>query len=121
MMTSLVDHMTAQGCSAYVKTIYVGFELNGEMVAAAYGHASNVEIALALDEAHSDSRLIDATHLTWRTLPVALVVRSTDEVESARPLLAEACVRVAEGGHNVVRDNDHFINARARRRAKRQH
>lgn len=32
------------GCTTYVKTICVGYDVNGEMVAASYPHADHVEI-----------------------------------------------------------------------------
>lgn len=38
--------LISEGCASYVKTIYVGYEINGEMVAALYGHSDHVEIAL---------------------------------------------------------------------------
>ena len=61
------DTLISLGCTSYVKTIYIGYDLNGEMVAASYGHGNHVEVALALAEDHPDERLQDASHLTWRT------------------------------------------------------
>jgi len=55
----------SEGCASYVKTIYVGYDIGGEMVAALYGHVDHVELALALDEDHPADGLIDASHLTW--------------------------------------------------------
>ena len=46
--------LVREGCNSYVKTIYIGYDLDGEMVAALYPHAGHVEIALALDEQHDD-------------------------------------------------------------------
>lgn len=106
----------AEGCSAYVKTIYIGYDFDGEMVAAMYAHAKSLEIALALDEDHDDDILIDASHLTWRTLPVAAEISSVSKVpKRLAPLIHEACERVRSGKHNVLRENDHFIKARRER------
>ena len=40
--TALHNIMMELGCSAYVKTIYIGYDINGEMAAAAYAHANHV-------------------------------------------------------------------------------
>ena len=119
IMRSIIKTMIEQGSEAYVKTIYIGFDIAGEMVAAAYGHAKHVEIAVALDENHPATRLQDATHLTWRTLPVSLELTVASDVQKAEALLTEACERVRQGAHDVNRDNDHFINARQRHRPSR--
>ena len=34
--------LLAQGCDSYVKTIYIGYEISGEMVAALYAHADHI-------------------------------------------------------------------------------
>lgn len=110
----------AEGCSAYVKTIYIGYDFDGEMVAAMYVHSKSLEVALALDEDHENDILVDASHLTWRTLPVAAVVTNTKEVSSKlRPLISEACKRVRSGEHAVNRDNDFFIEAHRLRQQRR--
>ena len=110
--------MIALGCASYVKTIYIGYDLDGEMVAASYGHADHVEVALALAEDEEGSLLVDASHLTWKTLPVAAILRRTDEVEAFRPLAGRACTRIRERTHDVNRDNDFFIRSRAERRRR---
>lgn len=106
--------LVALGCNSYVKTIYVGYDLDGEMVAALYPHADRVEIALALDEHRHDSLLVDASHLTWRTLPLAAVITSTEQVISFAQLASEASDRVRSAQHTVMRDNDFFKSRRAR-------
>ncbi len=98
-----------QGCAPYVKTIYIGFEADGEMVAAVYPHAKSVEIALALPEDHGSELLVDGTHLTWRTLPLAAEILDTNQLEGLVPLLAEAADRVRTYRHHVNRDPDFFI------------
>ena len=107
--------LLAQGCDSYVKTIYIGYEISGEMVAALYAHANHIELALAVAEDHPNMVLKDASHLTWRTLPLALEIRSTEDLVLAGELIEEACVRIHGGSHDVERDNDHFIRSRQAR------
>ena len=107
-----------EGCSSYVKTIYVGYDLNGEMVAALYGHAEYVEVAIALAESYESPVLIDASHLTWRTLPVAAVLKSKADIKMFGPLVKEACKGVLSGGHTVLRDNEFFAAAKRERQEK---
>ena len=107
--------LLAQGCDSYVKTIYIGYEISGEMVAALYAHANHIELALAVAEDHPNMVLKDASHLTWRTLPLALEIRSTEDLVLAGQLIEEACVRIRGGSHDVERDNDHFIRSRQAR------
>ena len=108
-----------QACDSYVKTIYVGYDIEGEMVAALYGHANHVEIALALPEEADSPLLVDASHLTWRTLPLAAIVRRDDDLLDFTGLAALACERVREATHDVVRDNEFFIKSRESRRSRR--
>ena len=104
------------GLLAYVKTIYIGYEHDGEMVAALYGHADNVEVALALDINHPSGLLVDASHLTWRTLPVSAILRSKADLDEFQGLVNESCQRVREGSHDVLRDNEFFIKSKNERR-----
>lgn len=104
----LDDLFRSGGCSSYVKTIYVGYEIDSEMVAAVYGHAKFVEVALSLAEDRESDLLHDANHLTWRTLPKCLRLFSLEEVSEAEHLLLEAINRVRGGLHNVCRDNDFY-------------
>jgi hypothetical protein len=108
--------LAEQGCTSYVKTIYIGYEINGEMVAALYGHAKYVEVALALDESTDSSVLIDATHLTWRTLPFAAVVKTKEDLEKFGLLAITACENIRNGRHKVNRDNQFFAAAKRERR-----
>jgi len=114
ILSRLLADFDGLGCSSYVKTIYIGFEFKGEMVAAAYPFASHVEVAVALPEDHPSELLKDATHLTWRTMPVLLSLTSLDDVNASEELLAEAFERVASGIHEVNLPNDRF-KERARR------
>jgi hypothetical protein len=95
-----------------VKTIYIGYDLDGVMVAALYPHTNRVETALALAEDHESSLLIDATHLTWKTLPVAAVVKTEEDLAEAQALVHEACERIRSGVHSVERPNDFFRKSR---------
>ncbi|HCB33694.1 MAG TPA: hypothetical protein DEP69_00485 [Acidimicrobiaceae bacterium] len=86
------------------------------MVAALYGHSDHLEIALALEEHRVHPLLVDASHLTWRTLPVAAIVRRKADVDALRELVAEAVKRIRAGTHDVHRDNDFFVKSRKARR-----
>lgn len=111
---ALHSSLVELGCDAYVKTIYIGYDIDGVMTAAAYAHLDHVEIALALADDHPDVRLEDASHLTWRTLPVCLQLKSVTEARAAVALLREACERVSSQTHDVHRDNDYFIGRKRR-------
>ena len=101
-----------EGCNSYVKTIYIGYEIDGQMVAALYAYADHLEVALALPEDAEGASLIDATHLTWKTLPVAAVIRGLDDLVEFKTLASLAAARVRSQSHDVERDNDYFIKAR---------
>ena len=116
LCTQVHEMFLAAGCNSYVKTIYIGYDIDGEMVAALYGHSDHVEVALALAEDHPSSQLIDASHLTWKTLPVAAIGHDAAEVKKMGPLIEEACERVRAGQHHVNRDNDFFMKAKRERR-----
>ena len=107
------------GCASYVKTIYVGYEIDREMVAAMYARADYVEVALALSEDLEGDLLVDATHLTWWTLPVAALVRRTDDLPVFETLATDACDRVRSRAHDVHRDNEFFAQRRMERRSRR--
>lgn len=106
--------IASMGCVSYVKTIKVVYDIGGEMVAALYGHADHVEVALAVAEDHPDTRLLDASHLTWRTLPLALNLKKVSEVSECQALFQEACDRVREQTHDVHRDNYFFVGRKQR-------
>ena len=110
--TKLHKRLVTKGCVPYVKTIYIGYDLDGVMVAALYPHSDRVEIALALPEDHEPDLLIDATHLTWKTLPVAAIVRTKTDTAETLELIDEACQRIKDGVHDVERPNDYFMKSR---------
>ncbi len=116
LASDLHDVLLNLGCVSYVKTIYIGYDIAGEMVAALYGRSDHVEIALALPEDAVGDLLIDASHLTWRTLPVAAIVRNTTDVQPFTELASSAVERVRTASHTVNRDNDFFIKSRRERR-----
>lgn len=103
------------GGADYVKTIYVGFEIDGQMVAAAYPALDGVEVALALLEDHPSPHLVDATHLTWRTMPVACKVRSAADIGPLGELAEAAAERVKNGAHHVDRTPEFFQAVRSTR------
>ena len=109
---ALHKKLLSEGCTSYVKTIYIGYDLDGVMVGALYPHADRAEIALALPDDHESKLLKDATHLTWKTLPVAAVVRSIGELPEALSLADEACQRIKDRVHDVERPNDYFKKSR---------
>lgn len=111
---TLVD----EGCTSYVKTIYIGYEIGREMVAALYAYEDHVAVALALPEDQEGALLIDASHLTWRTLPVAADLKSEDDLEAFVQLAKLACDRVRTQQHHVMRDNEFFARFRQERNAK---
>jgi hypothetical protein len=78
------------------------------MVAAAYPHSSSVEVALALPDDVEGEGLVDATHLTWRTMPVAVELGSADDLVRHAALLAEALSRVKAGAHDVSLPPERF-------------
>ena len=118
LASDLHDVLLNLGCVSYVKTIYIGYDIAGEMVAALYGHSDYVEIALALPEDADGDLLIDASHLTWRTLPVAAIVRKTTDVQPFKELASIAVERVRTASHTVNRDNDFFAKSRMERRGR---
>ena len=112
------DSLVGLGCSPYVKTIYIGYDLDGVMVAALYSHVDYVEVALALEESHESNILVDATHLTWRTLPVCAVLHTKTDVKEFVKLASVACSRVGTGVHHVDRDSEFFAKAKRERHEK---
>jgi len=109
---ALHARLLKQGCTSYVKTIYIGYDLDGIMVAALYPHTDRIEIALALPDDHESGLLIDATHLTWKTLPVAAVVNAKEQKAETLFLVDESCQRIKDGEHDIDRPNDYFMKAR---------
>lgn len=102
------------GCTTYVKTIYVGFELQGTMVAAAYPHSQWLEVALALPDDITGPGLVDATHLTWRTMPVAIEIRSQSDLKRALKYFELALERVRSGAHDVELPQERFMGRERR-------
>ncbi len=109
--------LAATGAVSYVKTIYVGYEIGGEMIAALYPRADHLEIALALPEDAESRLLVDASHLTWRTLPVAAIVTAKDDLPEFTNLANAAAARVRTATHDVMRDNDFFVRSKRERRS----
>jgi hypothetical protein len=108
--------LEGEGCTSYVKTIYVGYEIDGDMVAALYAHPNHLEIALALPEDEVGDSLVDASHLTWRTMPVAAIIRDEQDLEEFGELVAKSAEGVRTHEHTVLRDNEYFMKSRRERR-----
>lgn len=109
LLRAVFDTLSSLGAEAYVKTIYLGFEVNGAVMAAAYPSAQGVDVALALPEGHPSACLADATHLTWRSMPVMIELRKKETYVSAEPLLKEAFERVASGLHDTQLPTEQFM------------
>jgi hypothetical protein len=107
---------TNLGCNCYKKTIYLGYEYDGEMVAALYINRNYLEIPLALPEEYDGPLIEDARHLTWRTLPVAAVVKSKTDLNIFENYAREAFERVKNRSHTVLRDNQFFAKSRRERK-----
>ena len=116
LATNLHKLFLKHGCVSYVKTIYIGYDIDGVMVAALYCHENRVELAIALEENHRSKLLIDATHLTWRTMPVAVVIQSKDDLSEAAELIIEATGRVKTGQNTVNRSSEFFAEVKKQKR-----
>jgi len=115
----LHNHLCGLGCLSYIKTIYIGYEIGGEMVAALYPYHKHVDVALAIPESLTDPILVDASHLTWRSLPLLAVVRTKKDITKAKKFAKLATEQIRSGAHTVHRDNDFFIRTKKERKAKR--
>jgi hypothetical protein len=114
------DLFISSGCRSYVKTIYVGYQFGEEMVGALYPYADHLELALALEVETTSRLLVDATHLTWKTMPVAAVLTNVNEMPEASKLVANAVARIKSGSHSVFRDSAYFQMAKAKRFSPRR-
>ena len=115
----LHNYLSGLGCLSYIKTIYIGYEIGGVMVAALYPYHKHVDLALAIPEDTIDPILVDASHLTWRSLPLLATVRTGREVAKAKRYAKLATEQVRSGMHTVNRDNDFFIRTKKERKSKR--
>ena len=86
------------------------------MTAALYAHVNHIEVAISLPNDFENKMLIDASHLTWRTLPVAAIVENVGQLDSFIELATFAVNGVKDGSHSVHRDNDFFLARKGRRR-----
>ena len=123
-LTDLVDlwaevdtYLTSQSLVRDVKTIYVSYtDEDMNLVAAVHPDPAThtFEVALSIPESNSDD-LHDATHLKWRTLPVAVRVGDPGGLtpEDIQPFLDQAI----EGASSVPpRDPMDFVGQKRRGR-----
>lgn len=96
------------GCDPDVKTLYISFTKDGSLVASAHIGGKQIELALALPEDHPSGLLEDASHLTWRTLPVFICLDANSSHQDALDLVREALDRVTSGEHKIDRPSDFF-------------
>ena len=89
VMAAAYEYFVSEaGCDPYVKTIYVGFMLG--------------------------PGLLDAAHLTWRTMPVAVEVRDVADLKAVRDYMATAVERVRTGAHDVELPQERFMGRERR-------
>jgi len=105
----LHEYLIRESVIDYVKTIYIGYEFQGEMFAALYRNVSAIEIALPLPENESGPLIMDASHLTWRTLPLMIHVTQPSQLKDAFTIIDRAFDRLKDGSHLVNRTNEFFI------------
>jgi len=118
LVSKIDTKLRALGCLDYVKTIYIGYEIDGVMVAAVYPHPDHIEVALAVEESLSHELLGPADHLSWRTLPLSAVLTKVSEFSELIPILENAAARIGGGIHAVNRDNDYFKKRRGANRGR---
>jgi len=115
----LHNHLIKDSVVDYVKTIYVGYEFKGEMFAALYRNTGAIEVALPLSEDDAGPLIMDASHLTWRTLPLMIQVTRSSQLPEAFATIDRAFDRLKSGLHHVHRSNEYFI-ARKKGRPMRE-
>ena len=113
---ALDDELIRVGLHRDVKTIYVSYtDEDRNLVAAVHPDPATktIEVALSLPKDFESSLTYDATHLKWRTLPVAVRLKSLgDLTRMVHTLLADAIVHAPQ---SVARPSEEF--ARHRREA----
>ena len=119
LANELHHHLMKDTVIDYVKTIYIGYEFQGEMFAALYRNTSAIEVALPLAEDESGPLIMDASHLTWRTLPLMIHVTSSSQLPQAFSIIDRSFDRLNTGLHKVNRTNEYFI-ARKKGRPMRE-
>ena len=102
------------GCDPDVKTRYISFTRNSCLVGSAHVSGKQIELALALPEDHPSDLIEDASHLTWRTLPVCLRLTASTDRQEVLDLVREALARVVRGEHTINRPAE-FFGSRPRR------
>jgi hypothetical protein len=110
LANELHHHLMKHPVIDYVKTIYIGYEFQGEMFAALYRNTGAIEVALPLSENESGPLIMDASHLTWRTLPLMIHVTNLSQLPQAFSIIDRSFDRLNAGLHKVNRTNEYFIS-----------
>jgi hypothetical protein len=113
------DFLTECGLSPDVKTIYVSYtDEDRNLVAAVHPDPTSrtIEIALSIPGDNESDLTYDATHLKWRTLPLAIRLGPDDQVTDEVQALLEAAISNAPS--SVPRPSEDFekISRRGRYR-----
>ncbi len=114
------DALTDRQLTRDVKTIYVSYtDTDRNLVAAVHPDptTSTIEIALSLPPDTKAELTYDATHLKWRTLPLAVRLGPDDELTSEIMSLIQTAIEYAPS--SVPRPSEDFehISRRGRHRA----
>ena len=99
-------------CFPDVKTINLTFTRGEDLVASAHIGSNYLELALALPEDHPSPLLEDASHLTWRTLPVMVDITKKTNPKQVLHLTKEAAERIVNGEHDINRSIEYFAKKR---------
>ncbi|HJQ94766.1 MAG TPA: hypothetical protein VJ935_03560 [Acidimicrobiia bacterium] len=109
--------LTEAGLTRDVKTIYVSYTSQGlNVVAAAHPGADYLELALALPADFDHPDLVDAVHLKWRTLPIAVHLTPDQGIPSYLPKLVKDAITAAPHIEpRAVEDFKRYESRRTRR------
>lgn len=103
------DALTDRQLTRDVKTIYVSYtDTDRNLVAAVHPDPTThtLEIALSLPPDHKSELTYDATHLKWRTLPLALRLGPDDELTAEVEGIIKAAIEYAPS--SVPRPSEDF-------------
>ena len=113
------DALTDRQLTRDVKTIYVSYTDTGRnLVAAVHPDpvTSTIEMALSLPPDYENELTYDATHLKWRTLPLAIRLAPDDKLTSEIMGLIQAAIEYAPS--SVPRPSEDFEHISRRGRCQ---